>query len=70
MIRVNAVLGGLAIYYMSSHLLPKIVIEALDARMRDFHWTGEEKCSGSQCLIKWGKLRVSTDCGGLGLETP
>jgi hypothetical protein len=47
LILVNAVLDGLAIYYMSSHLLPKTVVNALDARRRAFLWTGEDKCSGS-----------------------
>jgi len=39
---VNSVLGSLPIYYMSSILLPKKVVEALDAKRRAFLWTGEE----------------------------
>lgn len=36
LILVNVVLGGLTIYFMSSHLLPKTVIERLFARRRAF----------------------------------
>ena len=59
---VNAVLGSLPIYYMSSILLPKGVRELLDAKRRAFLWTGEEKkqwselphCLGS-CLPETGR---------------
>ena len=59
---VNAVLGTLPIYYMSSILLPKGVRELLDAKRRAFLWTGEEKkqwtelphCLGS-CLLETGR---------------
>ena len=43
---VNAVLGSLPVYYMSS-LLPTTVRERIDARRRSFLWTGEKKCHGS-----------------------
>ena len=68
LVLVNAVLGGLAIHFMSSHLLPKTVIEKLDARRRAFLWTGDDKCNGSQCLLKWERLCTSKDCGGLGIK--
>jgi len=38
---VNAVLGRLPIYFMSSTLIPKTVREILDAKRRAFFWTGE-----------------------------
>ena len=44
LVLVNAVLGSLPIYYMSSILLPKTVRDMLDAKQRAFFWTGEEKC--------------------------
>lgn len=53
---VNAVLSSLPIYYMSSMLLPKTVIEAMDGRRRSFLWTGEGKCHGSKCLIAWTRV--------------
>lgn len=51
LVLVNAVLSSLPVYYMSSTLLPKTVIDALDARRRSFLLTGEDKCYGSQCLV-------------------
>jgi hypothetical protein len=48
---VNAVLGSLPIYFMSSTLLPKTVTDLLDAKRRAFFWTGEDKCNGANCLV-------------------
>lgn len=56
LVLVNAVLSNLATYYMSSTLVPKTVLDALEARRRSFLWTGEEKCHGSRCLLAWEKL--------------
>jgi hypothetical protein len=50
LILVNAVLSSLSIYHLSSVLLPKTVIEMLDALRRAFLWTGEGKCHASNCL--------------------
>ena len=65
---VNAVLGGLTVYFMSSHLLPKTVIAKLDARRRAFLWTGDDSCNGSQCLLNWESVCTSKACGGLGIK--
>lgn len=54
--------------YMSSHLLLKNVLDALDARRRALIWTDEDTCNGSQCLIEWERLYVSKACGGLGIK--
>jgi len=69
LVLVNAVLGGLTIYFMSSHLLPKTVIERLDARRRAILWAGDDKCNGSRCLLKWERLCTSKDGGGWGSRT-
>jgi len=68
LVLVNAVLGGLAIYFMSSHLLPKTVVDKLDARRRAFLWTGDDKCNGSHCLLNWERVCTSKACGGLGVK--
>ena len=66
---VNAVLGSLPIYYMSSILLPKSVCEVLDAKRRAFLWTGEDTCSGANCLIAWDRVCQARECGGLGIKS-
>lgn len=53
LVLVNAVLSNLATYFMSSMLLPKTIIEALEARHQAFLWTDEETCHGSRCLPAW-----------------
>jgi len=53
---VNAVLESLPMYFMSSILLPKTVIEALDAGRRAFLWASEDKCDGSNCLLAWDRV--------------
>ena len=65
---VNAVLGSLPIYFMSSTLLPKTVRELLDAKRRAFFWTGEDKCNGANCLIAWERVCQSREAGGLGVK--
>jgi len=65
---VNSVLGSLPIYYMSSILLPKKVVEALDAKRRAFLWTGEERCHGSSCLVAWTDVCQPKEFGGLGVK--
>ena len=65
---VNAVLGSLPIYFMSSTLLPKTVRELLDAKRRAFFWTGEDKCTGANCLIAWERVCQSREAGGLGVK--
>lgn len=65
---VNAVLSGLPIYFMSSHLIPKSVIEALDSRRRAFLWTGDDSCHGSRCLIAWPTVCQGKEFGGLGVK--
>lgn len=65
---VNSVLSSLPVYYMSSVLLPKTVIERIDARRRAFLWTGEEKCHGAQCLLAWKNVCLNKEHGGLGVR--
>src|SRR6185312_8122149 len=65
---VNSVLGSLPIYYMSSILLPKKAVEALDAKRRAFLWTGEERCHGSSCLVAWTGVCQPKEFGGLGVK--
>lgn len=64
----NSILNSLPIYYMSSLPLHKTVIAAIDRRRRAFVWTGEEKCSGSRCLVAWDKAMLARLEGGLGIK--
>jgi len=65
---VNVVLGSLPIYFMSSILLPKTVRDLLDAKRRAFFWTGEDKCTGANCLVAWDRVCQSRAAGGLGIK--
>lgn len=68
LVLTNAVLSSLPVYWMSSLLLPKGVIDAIDRRRRAFLWTGEESCSGSRCLIAWDRVCMAKLEGGLGVK--
>ena len=68
LVLVNAILGSLPIYYMSSILLPKGVRELLDAKRRAFLCTGEEKCHGANCLVAWERVCQKREDGGLGVK--
>ncbi|KAF8680649.1 hypothetical protein HU200_045679 [Digitaria exilis] len=54
---------------MSSTLLPKTIINALEQRQRAFLWTGEEKCHGASCLIAWERVCQEKEHGGLGFRS-
>jgi hypothetical protein len=64
----NVILSSLSVYYMSTMLLPKGVIDAIDRRRHAFLWTREETCSGARCLIAWYKACLSKLEGGLGVK--
>ena len=68
LVLTNAVLSSLPVYWMSSLLLPKGIIDAIDRRRRAFLWTGEETCSGARCLIAWDKVCLPKIEGGLGIK--
>ena len=65
---VNAVLDSSLIYILSAMMLPQGTIEELDKRRRAFLWTGDDKCNGSKCLLKWESDCTSKECGGLGVK--
>lgn len=65
LVLVNVVLGSLAIYFLSSNLLPQSVVALLNARRWVFLSTGEKNRHGSQCLLAWKNVCQSKDHGGL-----
>jgi len=65
---VNSVLDSQLVHAMSGLLLPQGVLDVLDARRRSFLWAGDEKVSGAQCLIAWGKACQQKEHGGLGIK--
>lgn len=69
LVLVNVVLSNLAVYFMSSILVPKTVLEELNRRRRSFLWTDEEVCHGSQCLISWEHVCQAKEYDGLGVRS-
>ena len=64
---VRSVLSSFPIYAMCSILLPKGVIETLDAKRRAFLWTGRTTCSGADCKAPWELVCLPKSKGGLGI---
>ena len=64
---VRSVLSSFPIYAMCSLLLPKGVIEIIDAKRRAFLWTGKTSCSGSDCKAPWELVCIPKEKGGLGI---
>lgn len=62
---VRSVLSSFSIYDMCSILLPKGVIELLDAKRRAFLWTGSTNCSGANCKAPWDHVCLPKHKGGL-----
>jgi hypothetical protein len=68
-ILITAVLDSILTYYMSVFLIPKNVLETIDALKRAFFWTAEDTCSGAQCLIAWKNVcKPKKKYGGLGIK--
>ena len=65
---VHAVQSNFPIYAMCSLLLPKGVIDMIDAKRRAFLWTGEKTCSGGHCKAPWDLVCIPKDKGGLGVK--
>ena len=64
---VCSVLSSFPIYAMCSIMLPKGVIDAIDAKRRAFLWTGKTSCSGSDCKAPWELVCIPKEKGGLGI---
>ena len=63
---IKAVLGSLAIYYMSIYKVPVAVLNVLEALRARFFWgleVGEKKIH----WIAWKNILVSHERGGLGI---
>ncbi|KAL4585499.1 hypothetical protein LXL04_010120 [Taraxacum kok-saghyz] len=63
---IKAVLGSLAIYYMSIYKVPDMVLKMLEALRARFFWgadMGERKLQ----WIAWSKILPSKEAGGLGI---
>lgn len=60
---VHAVQSNFPIYAMCS-LLPKGVIDLIDAKRRAFLWTGEKTCSGGHCKAPWELVCIPKEKGG------
>lgn len=67
-ILLNSALDDLPTYVMVALLVPQGVVQALDKCRHAFLWIGEDKCSGTRCLIAWGRVCRSKQEGGLGVK--
>lgn len=65
---VNSVLDALPTYIMSAMELSVGIVNSLDTRRRAFLWVGEDKTSGSLCMVAWERCCQPKEQGGLGLK--
>lgn len=65
---VDKIVKYLARWQMSSLVLPRGVIKAIDKRCQAFFWTGAEKCSGSKCSINQDKMCFDKQECGVGMK--
>lgn len=65
---VNSVLDSQLVYAMCAVPLPPGILSRVDSRRRSFLWTGEDRCSGSSCLVAWENVCKPKQAGGLGIK--
>lgn len=65
---VNSVLDSQLVYAMCAVPLPPGILSRADSRRRSFLWTGEDRCSGSSCLVAWENVCKPKQAGGLGIK--
>ncbi|XP_074300539.1 uncharacterized protein LOC141631816 [Silene latifolia] len=64
---VKAVLSTLHNYWVRIFILPKTVLDKIDAMCRKFLWHGTD-CKGSPALVAWRNICRTKKKGGLGLK--
>lgn len=65
---VKSVVNSLPLYTVSSYRIPDYVCKMLDAKARNFLWTGDGEKGKLPC-ISWTKVCRPKDEGGLGIRT-
>ncbi|GKU91337.1 hypothetical protein SLEP1_g5224 [Rubroshorea leprosula] len=64
---INSVLTSLPVFLMSTYLLPKGVIKAIDTIRRGFLWGGKEE-GKKIAWVGWDKVCKGKEDGGLGIK--
>lgn len=69
---INSVLTAMPIYFMTTFLLPKLVMVAIDKIRRGFLWHGNKETQDQErimCLANWRLVTRPKRLGGLGIRT-
>ena len=64
---VKSVITSQAIHHLTSLVVPKGLMASIVKLQRAFLWGGTDKVSGGKCKIRWEKVCMPKDMGGLGI---
>ncbi|KAJ3669510.1 hypothetical protein LUZ60_011460 [Juncus effusus] len=64
---IKATLSAISIYLMQTIKIPKWVIKQIERLMRAFLWKGNDPCNPGNCLLRWGRVKLPKESGGLGI---
>ncbi|WVZ99055.1 hypothetical protein U9M48_044409 [Paspalum notatum var. saurae] len=67
MVLVKSVLTSQAIYLLTALRAPKATLKDIDAKRKQFLWSGNERLTGGKCKVNWTRTARSKKNGGLGI---
>ena len=67
LVLTNSIITSIPLYWMSSLLLPRFVIQKIDKIQRSFVWRGFEECKSGHCRVQWSSICRPKQFGGLGV---
>ncbi|WVZ63082.1 hypothetical protein U9M48_012747 [Paspalum notatum var. saurae] len=67
MVLVKSVLTSQATYLLTALRAPKATLKDIDAKRKQFLWSGNERLTGGKCKVNWTRTARSKKNGGLGI---